>query len=189
MPCCSPKCVIPNFPIHLMVVTQEPVEGESLEWKNAATLQKRRNTESQHYVQVKIEATVPIDCQIPKKIVPLNGKPKGIEDVPVVGELCIDESVYLAVIEEYIFVIRIQESDIAHHGAGPQRLLGILSTLDDALWNSMPPTPCGVRIGRQDNFCIWLKLTLHEGRMAFYESKPCWGQGAEAERLIRPRVP
>jgi len=52
---------LPNFKIHMVMVAQVAIESDSLEWKNAAGLQKTREAASQQDVQIEIEATITID--------------------------------------------------------------------------------------------------------------------------------
>ena len=91
-----------------MYVTKVPAGRESLEGKNAAALQKRRESGGQHYVQIEIEATVAINDQIPKKIIVLNRKPKRVEDFAVLLKFPINEGPYLLIIKKQILVVRIQ---------------------------------------------------------------------------------
>jgi hypothetical protein len=89
------------------VIPQVVAEGESLEGKDATELQKIRKAGSQHDVQIKIEATVPVNRQIPEEIISLDVKPKGIKDRAVLREFLVHECLYPVVVKKQIFIIRI----------------------------------------------------------------------------------
>ena len=103
----GPKCIVSNLPIHPKVISQVLAEGESLEGKDATELQKIRKAGSQHDIQIKIKATVPVDRQIPEEIISLNGKLKGIKDRAVLREFLVHKCLYPFFVKKQILVIRI----------------------------------------------------------------------------------
>src|ERR1700722_20010438 len=127
--------VIADFPIHVEMIAQKMAEGQAFEGKHAAGIEQTVQAGGQQHVEIEVEPAIAVNRQVAKEIVPLNAKTERVHDRPILREFFGDESLHRRIVEKQIFIVRMQQPQIRHHGPGPQRLRNGFAGLDDALGN------------------------------------------------------
>ena len=72
VPCCCGKGIVPDLPIHPVLVVQEAVQGQALEREHTTEFKQIVETGGQEQIGVKVEAAETIYRQISEQVVALN---------------------------------------------------------------------------------------------------------------------
>src|SRR5262249_46394135 len=104
--CCS-KSIVPDLPIHPILLGEEAVKGQFFERKYATESKQILETGCQEHISIKIETAETIDRKIPEEVVTLNSYGERVEHTPVLGKLGINEFLDLGVIKKQILKIRV----------------------------------------------------------------------------------
>src|SRR5215471_4320214 len=115
------KSIVPNLPIHPILVGEEAVNGQFFEWKYATESKQILETGCQEHIGIKIEAAETIDRKVPEKVVTLNSYGERVEHGPVLGKLPINEFLDLSVIEKQILEIGIEQTQVCLGRLGQER--------------------------------------------------------------------
>src|SRR5690349_15485373 len=68
----STECIVPDLPVHTVMVAKVGAECEAFKWENTPELQQARQAGRQHYVQIKVEPPVVIDGKVAEEIILLD---------------------------------------------------------------------------------------------------------------------
>src|SRR5262245_36055046 len=127
--------IIPNLPVHVTAVSQEPAEGQTLKRKNALRCEQTIEPGTQKHVQVKVESAEMKHREISEKVVPLDSKGERFENGSILREFGIDEPFDVLIRKKDVLKIRIEEFEVRNCGALFQREIAVLTGLDDAFGN------------------------------------------------------
>src|SRR3954468_16238491 len=125
MPGFGAECVVPNFPVHTIFLTQEGVDAQFFKRKYAAEVQEIFQTRSKEYIKIEVEPPQVVDRQVPEEVVPLYWFRKRIEHIPVLRKPCADEFLDLLIVEKQVFKFWVQKSQICDRGSRKERQVEI----------------------------------------------------------------
>ena len=105
--------IIPNVPVHVVLITQTRIDRESFKWEDTFVIEKLRKAGRQKNVHIQIDPSEPVNSQVTKKVVLLDRNYKRIENLPVMGKLVVYKVLDLLVIEEHVFAIGVEQRNVS----------------------------------------------------------------------------
>ena len=85
------KGIVPNFPIHPVLVAEEAVVAQGFEWEYTTEFKQIFETGCQEHIGVKIETAETIDRELTEEIVTLNSYGERLKHRPVLRKLGVDK--------------------------------------------------------------------------------------------------